>query len=63
VLDAAQKGRFFKVESGATLALDHLSLQHGYVSRTVSAAFIDFGTTPLFRKNPTRPANTTFTIH
>jgi hypothetical protein len=32
VLDASQKGRFFTVPSGATLALDHLVLQHGYVS-------------------------------
>jgi hypothetical protein len=29
VLDAAQKGRFFNVGSGATLALDQLTLQHG----------------------------------
>jgi hypothetical protein len=32
VLDAAKKGRFFTVPSGAALALDHLVLQHGFVS-------------------------------
>jgi hypothetical protein len=30
VLDAAQKGRFFYVYSGAALALDHLELRNGY---------------------------------
>jgi hypothetical protein len=29
VLDAAQKGRLFKVSAGATLALDHLVLRNG----------------------------------
>ena len=32
-LDAAQKGRFFQVNSGAALALDHLVLQNGVVSK------------------------------
>ena len=41
VLDAAQQGRFFNVSYGATLALDHLTLQHGSVSGDVSASFID----------------------
>ena len=41
VLDAAQQGRFFNVYSGATLALDHLTLQHGSGSVNVSASFID----------------------
>ena len=31
-LDAAKKGRFFTVPSGAALALDHLVLQNGFVS-------------------------------
>ena len=31
-LDAAQKGRFFEVPSGAALSLDHLVLQNGFVS-------------------------------
>ena len=31
-LDAAKKGRFFNVSSGAALALDHLVLQNGFVS-------------------------------
>ena len=30
-LDAAKKGRFFIVPSGAALALDHLVLQNGFV--------------------------------
>jgi hypothetical protein len=29
VLDAAQQGQFFNVNSGATLALDHLTLRNG----------------------------------
>jgi hypothetical protein len=29
-LDAAQKGRFFEVPSGAALSLDHLVLQNGF---------------------------------
>jgi predicted outer membrane repeat protein len=33
VLDAAQKGRFFYVNAGATLALDHLVLRHGFRAR------------------------------
>jgi hypothetical protein len=63
VLDAAQKGgRFFNVGSGAALALDHLTLQHGSVGgNDVSAASIDFGTTLLFRKNPTEKAASPFT--
>jgi hypothetical protein len=40
VLDAAQNGRFFSVSSGATLALDHLTLQHGSVSDDVSADYL-----------------------
>ncbi len=32
VLDAAKKGRFFTVPSGAALALDHVVLQNGFVS-------------------------------
>ena len=40
VLDAAQKGRFFTVSSGGTLALDHLTLQHGSVSDNVSADYL-----------------------
>jgi hypothetical protein len=31
-LDAAQKGRFFEVPSGAALSLDHMVLQTGFVS-------------------------------
>ena len=30
-LDAAKKGRFFTVPSGAALALDHMVLQNGFV--------------------------------
>ena len=52
VLDAARKGRFFTVDSGGTLALDHLTLQHGYVSGIVSAAFIDFGHDAAVSKEP-----------
>jgi hypothetical protein len=37
VLDAAGKGRFFNVPSGAALALDHMVLQNGLVSGDVSA--------------------------
>jgi hypothetical protein len=40
VLDAAQKGRFFNVYSGGTLALDHMSLQHGAVTHDVSADYL-----------------------
>jgi hypothetical protein len=40
VLDAAQQGRFFNVDSGATLALDHLTLQHGSVGDHVSADYL-----------------------
>jgi hypothetical protein len=40
VLDAAQKGRFFSVYSGGTLALDHLTLQHGSVRDYVSADYL-----------------------
>ena len=32
VLDAAKKGRFFTVPSGAALALDHMVLQNGFTS-------------------------------
>ena len=31
-LDAAKKGRFFTVSSGAALALDHMVLQNGHVN-------------------------------
>ena len=31
-LDAAKKGRFFNVDSGAALAIDHMVLQNGFVS-------------------------------
>ena len=40
VLDATRKGRFFNVNSGGTLALDHLTLQHGSVSDNVSAGYL-----------------------
>jgi hypothetical protein len=39
VLDAARKGRFFNVNSGGTLVLDHLTLQHGSVIDNVSADY------------------------
>ena len=35
VPDASQKGRFFMVPSGATLALDHLVLQHVLLTAAV----------------------------
>jgi hypothetical protein len=38
VLDAAHKGRFFNVKSGAALALDHLVLRRGFADvRTAHA--------------------------
>jgi hypothetical protein len=37
VLDAAKKGRFFIVPSGAALALDHVVLQNGFSNNDVSA--------------------------
>jgi hypothetical protein len=60
VLDAAQKrgvhrGRFFNVDSGGTLALDHLTLQHGSVSDNVSASRRCQPKTPLMHTLPCQP--------
>ena len=39
-LDAAKKGRFFTVPSGAALALDHLVLQNGFVDDNNVSAWL-----------------------
>jgi hypothetical protein len=40
VLDAAGNGRFFSVPAGASLALDSLTLQHGFAAGEVSLLLI-----------------------
>ena len=43
VLDAAQQGQFFNVNSGATLALDHLTLRNGFVRGNEGGAIYNLG--------------------
>ena len=40
VLDAAKKGRFFTVASGAALALDHVVFQNGFVDNGDVSAWL-----------------------
>jgi predicted outer membrane repeat protein len=42
-LDAARKGRFFTVDTGAALTLDHLVLRHGYIAAVDGGAIANKG--------------------
>ena len=62
VLDAAQQGQFFNVNSGATLALDHLTLRNGLSEAMKEARSTILET--LLSKTPTSSAtNTKNTMH
>jgi hypothetical protein len=57
VLDAAKKGRFFSVTSGAALALDHLVLQNGFADRVSQQRKKPSLTLPFARNMLEIPAN------